>query len=201
MVSRNTRLMHVLGWFGYLIALLRSSSLVVASEKGIVVGCISFKDDGDFIDCQKMGVGGMWKEAHPRLLRGSCSILILPLFFAFDATSGKAIPPSIDRITDIQGTAKFVLLVEKDAAFMRLAEDRFYQKYPCVIITAKGQPDVATRLFLKKVKVSATERMPSAARVLRSCLTRLLFPRLLFAFTRKRLRFLFLVWLMRIHTV
>jgi DNA topoisomerase VI subunit A len=35
--------------------------------------------------------------------------------------------------------AKFILLVEKDAAFMRLAEDRFYNTYPCVIITAKGQ--------------------------------------------------------------
>ena len=67
---------------------------------------------------------------------------------------GKAIPPSIDRITEITGAAKFILLVEKDAAFMRLAEDRFYNKYPCIIITAKGQPDVATRLFLKKVRAS-----------------------------------------------
>lgn len=37
---------------------------------------------------------------------------------------------------------------------MRLAEDRFYHKYPCVVITAKGQPDVATRLFLKKLKTT-----------------------------------------------
>jgi meiotic recombination protein SPO11 len=100
----------------------RSSLHVVASEKGIVVGRISFLDDGDPIDCTRMGVGG------------------------------KAIPPYIDRITDIRGDAKFILLVEKDAAFMRLAEDRFYNSYPCIIITAKGQPDVATRLFLKKVK-------------------------------------------------
>lgn len=28
---------------------------------------------------------------------------------------------------------------------MRLAEDRFYNTYPCIILTAKGQPDVATR--------------------------------------------------------
>ena len=41
--------------------------------------------------------------------------------------------------------ALFILLVEKDAAFMRLAEDRFYNTYPCIIITAKGQPDVASR--------------------------------------------------------
>jgi meiotic recombination protein SPO11 len=43
-------------------------------------------------------------------------------------------------------------LVEKEAAYMRLAEDRFYQRYPCIIITAKGQPDVATRLFLRKLR-------------------------------------------------
>jgi len=35
---------------------------------------------------------------------------------------------------------------------MRLAEDRFYNEYPCVIISGKGQPDVATRLFLSKVR-------------------------------------------------
>jgi len=102
----------------------RSSLNVVASEKGIVVGRIIFEDDGDTIDCTKMGVGG------------------------------KAIPPSIDRVTNIRGDAEFILLIEKDAAFMRLAEDRFYNTYPCVIISGKGQPDVATRLFLNKVRGS-----------------------------------------------
>lgn len=48
-------------------------------------------------------------------------------------------------MTNIQSDALFILLVEKDAAFMRLAEDRFYNDYPSIIITAKGQPDVATR--------------------------------------------------------
>jgi len=49
------------------------------------------------------------------------------------------------QVTNFQSDALFILLVEKDAAFMRLAEDRFYNTYPCIIITAKGQPDVATR--------------------------------------------------------
>ena len=34
------------------------------------------------------------------------------------------------------------------------AEDRFYNQYPCIIITAKGQPDVATRLFLRRLKTT-----------------------------------------------
>ena len=100
----------------------RSSLNVVASEKGVVVGRLSFRDDGDLIDCTRMGSGG------------------------------KAIPPFIDKISDITGDAKFILLVEKDAAFLRLAEDRFYNQYPCIILTAKGQPDVATRMFLKRLK-------------------------------------------------
>ena len=41
---------------------------VVASEKGVVVGRLTFSEDGDAIDCSKMGVGG------------------------------KAIPPNIDKV-------------------------------------------------------------------------------------------------------
>lgn len=100
----------------------RSSLHVVASEKGVVVGRLQFREDGDAIDCSRMGVGG------------------------------KAIPPNVDRVTEIRSDAIFILLVEKDAAFMRLAEDRFYAQYPCIIITAKGQPDVASRLFLRKLR-------------------------------------------------
>ncbi|ONK62399.1 uncharacterized protein A4U43_C07F3470 [Asparagus officinalis] len=100
----------------------RSSLHVVASEKGVVVGRLIFTDDGDQIDCTKMGIGG------------------------------KAIPPNIDRVGNLESDALFILLVEKDAAFMRLAEDRFYNRFPCIIVTAKGQPDVATRLFLRRMK-------------------------------------------------
>mmetsp|Transcript_22517 Transcript_22517/g.45302 ORF Transcript_22517/g.45302 Transcript_22517/m.45302 type:complete len:454 (+) Transcript_22517:2-1363(+) len=99
----------------------RSNLHVVASDKGLVVGRISFFEDGDFIDCTKMGVGG------------------------------KAIPPYIDKIENIQSDAEFILLVEKEAAYMRMAEDRFYNRYPCIVITAKGQPDVATRMFLSRI--------------------------------------------------
>ena len=95
----------------------------VASEKGVVVGKLVYNEDGDEIDCTKMGIGG------------------------------KAIPSNIDKVTNFRSDAKFVLLVEKDArCSSRLAEDRFYNRFPCVIITAKANPDVATRLFLSKLK-------------------------------------------------
>jgi len=113
---------NVLDDVATMIGCTRSNLHVVASDKGLVVGRIQFVEDGDFIDCTKMGVGG------------------------------KAIPPYIDKIENIQSDAEFVLLVEKEAAYMRFAEDRFYHKYPCIIITAKGQPDVATRMFLSRLK-------------------------------------------------
>jgi meiotic recombination protein SPO11 len=69
----------------------RSNLHVVASDKGLVVGRIQFEEDGDPIDCTRMGVGG------------------------------KAIPPYIDKIENIQSDAEFVLLIEKEAAYMRLA--------------------------------------------------------------------------------
>jgi len=100
----------------------RTSLNVVASEKGVVVGNLKFKEAGDEIDCSRLGIGG------------------------------KGIPPMIDRVTDIRSSAEFILLVEKDAAFMRLSEDRFYQKMKCIIMTAKGQPDVASRMFLRKLR-------------------------------------------------
>jgi DNA topoisomerase VI subunit A len=56
--------------------------------------------------------------------------------------------PSLLQVDDIHSDAMFILLVEKDAAFMRLAEDRFYNTYPCIILTAKGQPDVASRYIV-----------------------------------------------------
>jgi meiotic recombination protein SPO11 len=113
---------HVLDDIATMAGCTRSNLNVVASDKGLVVGRISFEEDGDAIDCTKMGVGG------------------------------KAIPPYIDKITNITSDAAFILLVEKDAVYMRLAEDRFYHRYPCIIITAKGQPDVATRMFLTRLK-------------------------------------------------
>ena len=64
---------------------------------------------------------------------------------------GKAIPPFMDRVTNLQSDAAFILLVEKDAAFIRLSEDRFYETYPCIIMTAKGQPDIASRMVRRYI--------------------------------------------------
>ena len=37
-----------------------------------------------------------------------------------------------------QGDAQFILLVEKDAVFMRLSEDRFYNDYPWCVLCSRS---------------------------------------------------------------
>ncbi len=65
--------------------------------------------------------------------------------------TGKSIAPMVEEISNIQSDAEMVLVIEKDAVFNRLAEDQFYDYIPSIIVTAKGQPDMATRMFLKKI--------------------------------------------------
>lgn len=60
----------------------RSSLHVVASEKGVVVGRLSFREDGDPINCSAMGVGG------------------------------KAIPPNVDKVRLSRRNPFFVFIFQ-----------------------------------------------------------------------------------------
>lgn len=99
----------------------RKNIHITANDRGLVVGRIKYLDNGDPIDCTKQG------------------------------SSGKNVNPMQDHITDMESDAEFILVIEKQAAFLRLAEDKFYEKYPCIILTGSGQPNVATRIFLRRM--------------------------------------------------
>jgi meiotic recombination protein SPO11 len=104
----------------------RSNLHVVASDKGLVVGRIQFEEDGDPIDCTRMGVGGKaipvsymafvifpsWPLPSRDTHECRCLISIF---------SSLARKPYIDKIENIRSDAEFVLLVEKEAAYMRMA--------------------------------------------------------------------------------
>ncbi|KAG5281884.1 hypothetical protein AALO_G00049870 [Alosa alosa] len=69
-------------------------------------------------------------------------------------SSSTAIPVSsnVCGIRNIASSAKFVLIVEKDATFQRLLDDDFCTKLsPCIMITGKGVPDVNSRLMVRKL--------------------------------------------------
>ena len=99
----------------------RNSTHIVASAKGSCIGRLRIRDKNDIIDLEGLGSGG-W-----------------------------TISPMLDKIEIIESDAEFIIVVEKDAAMIRLSEARFWRKYPCIILTAKGAADIATRMFLRKL--------------------------------------------------
>ncbi|MEQ2221349.1 hypothetical protein ILYODFUR_014897 [Ilyodon furcidens] len=63
-----------------------------------------------------------------------------------------SVSPNIAGIRNIVSSAKFIMIVEKDATFQRLLDDDFCTKLsPCIIITGKGVPDVNSRLMVRKL--------------------------------------------------
>jgi meiotic recombination protein SPO11 len=99
----------------------RNATHVVASAKGSCIGRLRIRDKNDIIDLEGLGSGG-W-----------------------------TISPMLDNIEIIESDAEFILVLEKDAAMIRLSEARFWKKYPCIILTAKGAADIATRMFLRRL--------------------------------------------------
>ncbi|XP_073257853.1 meiotic recombination protein SPO11-like [Porites lutea] len=93
---------------------------VIAASKGCVAGDLRYKEhDGTYVDCT-------------------------------DKTSGTMVSSHVQGIYDIHSEAKFVLIVEKEASFQRLLDGNVLQKlYPCIVITAKGFPDVNTRMMIR----------------------------------------------------
>ena len=45
-------------------------------------------------------------------------------------------------------TAKVILVVEKEGTFQHLLNARFFEAYPCILVTGRGYPDVATRALV-----------------------------------------------------
>lgn len=101
--------------------LLREEMLILSKEKGKVVGNMRIRSGDDVIDLSKMGHGAY------------------------------AIEPTPDLIEFIDVDAEFVLVVEKDAVFQQLHRAGFWRKYKAILITSAGQPDRATRRFVRRL--------------------------------------------------
>ncbi len=101
--------------------LLREEMLILSKEKGKVVGNMRIRSGGDVIDLSKMGHGAY------------------------------AIEPTPDLIEFIDVDAEYVLVVEKDAVFQQLHRIGFWKKHKAILITSAGQPDRATRRFVRRL--------------------------------------------------
>ncbi|KAK4804596.1 hypothetical protein SAY86_004413 [Trapa natans] len=71
----------------------------------------------------------------------------------FDCISGlntaHPVPVYVEEVTDLRSSAQYILVVEKESVFQRLANDHFCNTNCCIVITGRGYPDVPTRRFLK----------------------------------------------------
>ncbi|MCX8175522.1 MAG: DNA topoisomerase IV subunit A [Candidatus Micrarchaeota archaeon] len=101
-------------------------------RKGVVAGPLVLKDkfggEETIIDCTKQG------------------------------RSGWMIPSDVDNGMEfIEVDADYVLVVEKDAMWQRLNEDKFWKKENCILITPKGQASRGCRRLIRKL---ASRKLP-----------------------------------------
>jgi len=105
------------------LATLRENLHLFAKKRGTMVGNITVVDNGDSIDCRRMGTGGY---AIPSICE-----------------------PSVVQFGKCE--AKFVLHVEKDTVWSRFNEDRFWEKHNCILTEGSGQPPRGVRRLLYRL--------------------------------------------------
>jgi DNA topoisomerase-6 subunit A len=102
---------------------LREELHLFANRRGVAVGKLTVEDAGDIIDLSRMGRGG-W--AIPSICEP-------------------------DSIRFVKNSATFILLVEKQAVWHRLNEDRFWEKHNCILLTSEGQAARGARRLLQRM--------------------------------------------------
>lgn len=100
---------------------LREDLHLSADVRGRVVGPVTIKDRGDTIDWSKLGSGG-W-----------------------------AIPSNVEEVEFKKVDADYILVIEKNAAFERLHEDKFWQKQKCILLTTQGQAARGPRRLIQRL--------------------------------------------------
>ncbi len=100
---------------------LREQLHLNADVRGRVVGDVVIEDRGDTIDWSKLGSGG-W-----------------------------AIPSNVEDIEFKKVRAKYILVVEKNAAFERLHEDKFWKKNKAILLTTQGQAARGARRLIQRL--------------------------------------------------
>ncbi|CAE8713962.1 unnamed protein product, partial [Polarella glacialis] len=66
---------------------------------------------------------------------------------------GHSISPICAHLLHVESMARTILVVEKETVFHRLLSEGVLERHrPCVIVTAKGFPDVPTRYLLRRLR-------------------------------------------------
>jgi DNA topoisomerase-6 subunit A len=102
---------------------LREELHIFAKKRGTMVGNITVVDNGDEINCRKMGSGGY---AIPSICE-----------------------PNVMQFKNCD--ADFILHVEKDTVWSRFNEDRFWETHNCILTEGSGQPPRGVRRMLHRM--------------------------------------------------
>ncbi|KAL7026491.1 hypothetical protein ACKWTF_005043 [Chironomus riparius] len=72
-----------------------------------------------------------------------------------DYSTTNSVPQKPSGIKSMESNAEYVLVVEKDTVFTRLIEENIMEKIgkKIILITAKGYPDINTRVMLKRIEM------------------------------------------------
>jgi DNA topoisomerase-6 subunit A len=102
---------------------LREEMNLFASNRGAMVGDLTLTDSGDTIDLRRMGSGG-W-----------------------------SVPSIVEEHVVQFGKceAEMILLVEKDAVFRRLNEDKFWKKHKAILLHGQGMASRGVRRLLYRM--------------------------------------------------
>lgn len=98
---------------------LREHLHITADRSGTLFGPITIDDQGDIIDCMRLG------------------------------KSGLSIPSIVDDYKFVDHDADYVLVVETGAMGDRLVEERFHEKNKAIIVSSGGQPSRGVRRLVR----------------------------------------------------
>jgi DNA topoisomerase-6 subunit A len=104
---------------------IREELHLYAENRGAIVGNITLMDQGDEINCARMGSGGY---AIPSIVE-----------------------PEVIKLSKNWCDAKFILHVEKGTVWQRFNEDKFWQKHNCILTHGAGQPPRGVRRLLHRL--------------------------------------------------
>ncbi len=102
---------------------LREELHVYADQRGNLAGPITIVDNGDTLDCMRLGSGGY--------------------------TVPSIVEPDVVQFKKC--SAKYILHVEKATIWRRFHEDGFHQKHHCVLTHGQGQPSRGMRRLLRRM--------------------------------------------------
>lgn len=101
--------------------ILRDELHINADRRGVAAGNVVIEDRGDEINWSKLGSGG-W-----------------------------AIPGNVEDLKLQSLDADYILVVEKNATFDRLHEDKFWKKHNCILIGTQGQAARGIRRLIHRL--------------------------------------------------